>query len=301
MASLRSLRPYLQLVRFPAVFTAMADIALGFLITHHAPEPVAPFALLVLASSCLYLAGMAFNDIFDREIDARERPNRPIPSGRVRLKTAIVLATSLMTVGLIAAAFVGLQSLLVALLLALCILAYDAWLKSTLLGAPAMGSCRFLNVMLGASAAPSVALVWQAPQVVVAAGLGIYIAGVTLFARHEAVESRRGPLLGAAAVVNLGLAWLLAWILLNSPGRAVGFNTVVMLAVILVILNRRIARTLSAPTPQQVQTAVKTMLLTLVVLDATLIYFHTGETAYAVATLALLIPALTLGRWIFIT
>ena len=296
---MKSLRPYLQLVRLPAVFTAIADIGLGFLITHDRPEPAWQFLLLILASSGLYLAGMALNDVFDREIDARERPNRPIPSGRVPLKSAIGLALALMVLGLVAAALAGMPSLLVAVLLAACILAYDGRLKGTLLGPPAMGACRFLNVMLGASAAPSA--VWAPPQVVVAAGLGIYIVGVTLFARQEAEQSRRGPLLAAAAVVNLGLAWLLAWVLWASSGRDTSFTATVMLAVILVIVNRRMAAALSNPTPQFVQTAVKTMLLTLVVLDATLIYFHTAEAVYAIATLALLIPALTLGRWIFIT
>ena len=296
---MKSLRPYLQLVRLPAVFTAIADIALGFLITHGRPDPVWQFALLIVASAGLYLAGMAFNDIFDREIDARERPNRPIPSGRVPLKSAVGVAVGLAVVGLIAAALAGLQSLFVAVLLTACILAYDGWLKGTPLGPPAMGMCRFLNVMLGASAA--LGGVWKPPQLVIAAGLGIYIVGVTLFARQEAEQSRRGPLLGAAAVVNLGLAWLLAWVLTRSSGRDTAFTATVMLAVILVIVNRRMAAALASPAPQLVQTAVKTMLLTLVVLDATLIYFHTGEAVYAVATLALLIPALTLGRWIFIT
>ena len=32
---------------------------------------------------CLYAAGMVLNDAFDAELDARERPERPIPSGRI--------------------------------------------------------------------------------------------------------------------------------------------------------------------------------------------------------------------------
>ena len=295
------LRPYLQLVRLPAVFTAVADIALGFLISHGAPEPALNFALLIAASSCLYLAGMAFNDIFDRQIDARERPGRPIPSGRVSLRAAAIFGAVLSVVGLLTAALVGLQSLIVAGLLTACIFAYDAALKGTVLGPLAMGTCRFLNVMLGASAAESAAAVWAPPQLVVAGALGVYIVGVTLFARQEAVESRRGSLIAAAVVVNLGLAGLLAWILFNSIGSPAGFQATVMLAVILVIINRRMRRAISTPSPQPVQAAVKTMLLTLIVLDATLIYFHTAHPAYAIATLVLLIPAVALGRWVFIT
>ncbi len=63
----------------------MADVALGFLLTHDpaAGLPWGVFALLVGASACLYEAGMALNDVFDVEIDRQERPDRPIPSGRV--------------------------------------------------------------------------------------------------------------------------------------------------------------------------------------------------------------------------
>ena len=54
-------RTYLQLVRLPAVFTAMADIFLGYLLTHATLHPLSNFGLLLLASSCLYLSGMVFN------------------------------------------------------------------------------------------------------------------------------------------------------------------------------------------------------------------------------------------------
>src|SRR5580704_3268752 len=74
-------RAYLQLVRLPAVFTAMADIFLGFSTTHRSLSPAWEFVGLLGVSTGLYLAGMAFNDVFDRATDARTRPNRPIPSG----------------------------------------------------------------------------------------------------------------------------------------------------------------------------------------------------------------------------
>ena len=38
---MQKLLPYLQLMRLPAVFTAMGDIVLGYLLTHASPEPVA--------------------------------------------------------------------------------------------------------------------------------------------------------------------------------------------------------------------------------------------------------------------
>src|SRR5262245_28722487 len=77
------LLPYAQLVRLPNVFTALADIALGALVTAALPAHWPAFVLLLLASACLYSAGMVWNDYFDLEQDRRERPFRPLPSGRI--------------------------------------------------------------------------------------------------------------------------------------------------------------------------------------------------------------------------
>ena len=72
-----------------------------------------------------------------------------------------------------------------AFLLVAAILLYDAWLKRTWLGPIAMGTCRFLNVLLGLTAADSYSLPWAA-RVYLASVVGLYIVGVTWFARTEA-------------------------------------------------------------------------------------------------------------------
>ena len=46
--------------------------------------PLAPQPLpLLLAMTLFYVGGMYLNDAFDANIDARERPERPIPSGQI--------------------------------------------------------------------------------------------------------------------------------------------------------------------------------------------------------------------------
>jgi 4-hydroxybenzoate polyprenyltransferase len=313
----QKIRAYLQLVRFPAVFTAMADVVLGFLLNHaEFGSDWQRFAFLLASSTCLYLSGMAFNDYFDRAIDAQERPNRPIPSGRVSPLAAAVLASVLMAAGIAFATVAARQSLYVAVGLALCVIAYDAILKKTPLGPVAMGGCRFLNVMLGASAFNTAEAVWTTPQLYVASALGIYIAGVTWFARTEATTSHRAHLIGAAAVLNAGLLLLVAFVLrelvpvLNPiisrfAGPAMGNRRAsaagILLAVVIVSINRRIVAALFDPVPGRVQQAVKVMLLSLVSLDAAIVYFQTGEPIYTLATLALLAPAMLLGRFIFVT
>src|SRR6478672_9585894 len=86
-----TLRAYAQLVRLPALPTALADHGVSF-------------GLLLLATSCLYCAGMIFNDFFDVEQDRRERPERPIPSGRVTRRTAGWLGGGLLLAGVLFAA-----------------------------------------------------------------------------------------------------------------------------------------------------------------------------------------------------
>src|SRR5262249_29032281 len=153
------LRSFAQLVRLPNVFTALADIALGALVTGALPARWLPFVLLVLASACLYCAGMVWNDFFDIEQDRRERPFRPLPSGRVTVREAGLFGGILLGAGLVLSLLAGLllgsrTPVLLAALLVGAILAYDGWLKRTWAGPLGMGTCRFLNVLLGLSLAP---------------------------------------------------------------------------------------------------------------------------------------------------
>ena len=300
---MHSIRAYLQLVRFPAVFTAMADIFLGFLLVDPRTEleqNYFPIALLLVASCCLYMAGMVFNDVFDRKIDAEERPDRPIPSGRISVMSAVCLGILLFACGLGAANVRGVPSLLVALMIVVGILGYDGFLKKTVAGPLVMGCCRFLNVLLGASAVGSFSEVWAAPQICVAGGLGIYITGVTWFGRTEARQSNRYQLAGAMTVINLGLAAIVLFVTFwgNEPSS---LKALLILAVIVLTINRRLTKALRNPQSRPVQDAIKMMLYSLVMLDATLVLFSTGNIAYAAFTAGLVIPAMILGRWIFVT
>lgn len=299
---------YLRLLRLPTVFTALADIFLGFLLTHptltsdEGPNPLPSFLLLCLASAGMYLSGMVYNDYFDRLIDAQERPNRPIPSGVISPTIAVRLAVMLMLTGLVAAGCVGVPSLVVAAALCVLILGYDGGLKKMPLGPLVMGSCRLGNVLLGASAVASVADVFQPPQLPIALGLGTYIVGVTLFARQEVTTSHRGGLFAAATVINIGVIALA--LLVNKSETVVRehrFPALGILAMILFTLDRRLAVAITQPSPPAVQLAIKVLLLSLVMLDATLIYAFNGHVELAMATVALLIPAIGLSRLIAMT
>jgi 4-hydroxybenzoate polyprenyltransferase len=221
------LRPYAQLVRLPNLPTAWADILLAALAVGALPGRWPALVLLLLASSCLYCAGMVWNDYFDLEQDRRERPERPIASGRVSLRRAAALGTGLLAGGVVLAwlagrvlvwrgeATSGLRPALLALCLVAAILLYDSWLKRTWAGPLGMGMCRFLNVLLGVSLAGS--LVWPLGAHL---GLvvGLYIVGVTWFARTEARVSSQTALLGAAGVILAALVLALPLGVQRPPG-----------------------------------------------------------------------------------
>lgn len=301
-----------ELLRVPNVFTALADVAMGFLLTHASHRPTAVLILLAAASACLYLSGMVLNDYFDRAADAAERPHRPIPSGRVSPVFARRLGWGLLLAGVLAGWSAGVlvssvRSGVVALLLAGMVVAYDGFLKRTPLGPLAMGSCRLLNVLMGMSAAaqPPAAMHW-----VVAGGIGLYIAGVTWFARTEAAESHRGQL-AAALVVMIGgialLAWYPQWADGNLPevsqpvyALRTGNRWYWFWGLMAVMIAWRGLRAVIDPLPVYVQGAVKQCLVSLVVLDAAVCIGVRGP-FYGAAVVALVLPTLFLGKWIYST
>jgi 4-hydroxybenzoate polyprenyltransferase len=256
------------------------------------------------ASASLYSAGMVWNDFFDVEQDRRERPFRPLPSGRVTRRNAGFLGAALVIAGLGFAALAawvnvppGWTPLIVAGLLVGAILLYDAWLKRTWLGPIAMGTCRFLNVLLGLTVVEETRFGWGG-RVYIAWVVGLYIIGVTWFARTEARASKKSHLSGAAGVMAAALMLALA-----TPLWSAGNTSSVLFPYLLVglgfLVGLPVVHGIAQPTPLRVQLAVKRALLGLVVLDAVLATALSGTTGLIL--LILLLPLLYLGRWIYST
>lgn len=294
------MRAYLELIRLPNLFTAMADVLLGYfaVATIERAGDGGVLALLVAASSLLYAAGVVLNDVFDLAVDRAERPERPLPSGRIGGGTAARLGWGLLAAGIIAggtaaALAASPRTALVAIGLAASIVAYDAALKRTPAGPVAMGACRALNVLLGMSVGAGP---WTAAEGLIAAGVGAYVAGLTWFARQEAGRSRRVHLIGGLLVMLAGiglLAWLPAWRKLG--GRADTWQTLMVALGLLVAW--RLCRAIADPSARRVQTAVQQSILSLVVLDAAVCLAVAGG-GPALAVLALLAPAVAAGYWI---
>ncbi|MCL4207437.1 MAG: UbiA family prenyltransferase [Pirellulaceae bacterium] len=307
---------YLRLMRISNLFTAVADVAMGFLFVHPTFEPVGVLVCLVVASGLLYSAGMVLNDVFDVERDRRERPERPIPAGRIDLAAARQLGWGLLIAGLASGWAAGYlpgaasewawRSGAVATSLFVMILAYNAMLKQTPLGPLAMGSCRLFNVLLGMSAAAPITEGWNlagfnAPQLAAAAGIGLYITGVAWLARDEATISHRVRLSLATATVMAGIAALgpVHRLLVEHQGARLLLLEPywwMLLGMLAITILRRCSIAISSPEPQQVRYAVRHALWSLIMLDAALVLLV--RDLYALAIVALLIPTAILGKWV---
>jgi 4-hydroxybenzoate polyprenyltransferase len=292
---------YAQLVRLPNVPTALADVCLGALAAGALPGRWLSFALLLPASACLYCAGMVWNDFFDVEQDRRERPFRPIPSGRVTRREAARLGGVLLAAGVVLALLAGwaqaaapdgaasARPAALAVALVGAILLYDGWLKRTWAGPVGMGLCRFLNVLLGVSAAGTLAWPRGAHLALV---VGLYIAGVTWFARTEARVSSRAALRGAAAVMLAALA--LALPLPAAGPRAASPLFPYLLVALGFVVGLPALRAVAEPTPPNVQATIKRAIFALVLLDAVLATAFVGGAGLLIALL--LVPSLVLAR-----
>ncbi|GAB2975509.1 SCO3242 family prenyltransferase [Saccharothrix stipae] len=201
------MRAYAELVRAPAALTVLGDTLAG---AAAAGVPLRGKRLLLpLSSVALYWSGMALNDWADRALDAAERPERPIPSGRVAPRAALTAAVALSAAGLgLAALAGGRDSLAVAVPLAAAVWSYDTVLKDTAAGPLAMAACRGLDVVLGAGRERAVGAL---PAAAVMAG---HTLGVTVLSRGEV----RGGSTGVAKAVLGGTA-VTTVTALARPGR----------------------------------------------------------------------------------
>jgi 4-hydroxybenzoate polyprenyltransferase len=169
---------YLRLVRVGTLFSPAADVVAGMCL---AGLPWSASAVRAAAASVLvYAAGMALNDHADRAEDARQRPERPIPSGRVAPGVALALGLGLLLAGVALSPVRALHAGIAA-----GVLAYDYVLKrSPVAGALAMGALRAANLTVGALVLSGLA---RPPEAALFAALGyaVYITAVTLLGHME--------------------------------------------------------------------------------------------------------------------
>ena len=306
----------LKLIRAPNVFTAISDVVMGFLFVTQGTGSFWTLFWLILATSCLYSAGMVLNDVYDVEDDKKERPHRPIPSGQISLANARILGVALLVVGALLgtvacwtsdAAFPW-RGAVTATALVVCIVLYDAVVKKTAIAPWLMGGCRFFNILMGMSIAPTgnnqqmYLLGYHPVELLVAASIGIYIVGVTWFARTEAKASNRNMLIFGFSLMVVGIAMLLPFP--EMYASELFFRNNIVWPMLLLLLTFTVARrcviAIGSLEPKAVQVAVKQSILSLILIDAA-ICLAVGGLVAGIAVVALLAPTLSLGKWIYST
>lgn len=319
---------FFRLLRIPNVFTAWSDTLMAFLVAHgtfpNTARGITALVLLLGATTGLYVGGMVLNDWFDFSEDQRVRAFRPLPSGQFSTGFAARLGFGLLVSGVllsVAARVVWnlsngntlgrIETIAVTGLLgftiAVAVLVYNGLLKTTILGPLSMGLCRTLNILMAMSlAAPvseeSAGAVFTASQLAIAGGIGVYIAGVTWFARREESESPRAGLLFGVAVMGLGIL-LLAMAPSFGPlptGRIMGVNYQWLMLLVGGVVGIRCFRAIADPSPAKVQIAIKIAILSLIWLDAAIALRVSGFNEAACIAI-LLVPALLVGRAVYST
>ena len=181
-------RAWLQLARVSNTPTVVSNSVAGAVLVSTAAA-TGTVVLVAVAMALFYTAGMVLNDVLDEEIDRRERPERPLPSGQVTRRAALAAVAGLFVVGEALLAVEGLASFAAGAGLVALIVLYDAWHKGNVLSPVLMAGCRALvYVIAGLAVADSLpAELWGAAGLLL-----VYVVGLTQVAKAEG-----GGILGA--------------------------------------------------------------------------------------------------------
>jgi 4-hydroxybenzoate polyprenyltransferase len=148
------IKAFMELMRPANVITALTDILagmsmVGFLFNLSEIDSV---LFLGISTMCLYAGGVVFNDLFDHALDQIERPERALPSGRIKKNEAIFGGIVLLVIGIFCAFWQSNLSGIIAVFITVLALFYDWRGKHmTIFGPLNMGLCRAFNLLLGMS------------------------------------------------------------------------------------------------------------------------------------------------------
>lgn len=108
------LRGLVRLFRFELPLAAGLCVVLGQVLALGAAPSLPAAALGFLAMFCISATALILNDYLDLETDRINAPHRPIPSGAVRPRDALVLSMAVALAGLLASAALGRVALVIA-------------------------------------------------------------------------------------------------------------------------------------------------------------------------------------------
>lgn len=281
------------------IVTAFADILAGVTIASSVAAVdllvnFTPIGWLLLSTFGLYGGGVVFNDVFDAKLDAQERPERAIPSGRVSKIGATLLGGLLLVLGIVCAFQVTLSSGLLAIIIAILSLIYDAWAKHSVIWGPLfMGLCRGGNLLLGCSILPiAISHFWYLALFPIA-----YIAAITLISQGEVHGGSKKTGFSALITVIVVMTGLLLLSLLPSYQFWPALPFGILLGVIVIPPFYKAAITVKA---DHIRKAVKRGVMALIILNSVIAAGFAGV-VLGIIVLALLPLSVLLGKFFAVT
>lgn len=260
---------HIRLTRPANIITAIADILAGAaisggLIFYSNATEWGSIGWLVLSTIGLYGGGVAFNDVFDAELDKVERPERPIPSGKASVKSAGVMASLLLLIGVWAAWQVSQHAAFLALSVAVLAVVYDAWGKhQSFLGPINMGLCRAGNLLLGMSLVQGA---WKEFWFIALIPL-LYVAAITMVSRGEVHGKNTSALKGGAVIYASIILFIFVVACLYNDDWWESLPFLVLLAA---FIFPPLLKALQHQEPALIGKSVKAAVLSLIIVNATL-------------------------------
>jgi hypothetical protein len=263
---LATLFNYLRITRPANIITSVSDVWAGIAISGILfgvlnTEVYLKVLFLSLSTIGLYGGGIVFNDVFDFELDKKERPERTIPSGKISLRNAIILGTILLMMGVFFALLVSELSRTIAFLIVVSALVYNKWSKHhPYLGPPNMGLCRGLNLLLGISILNfQVYQLWHIALVPI-----IYISAITLISRGEVTGSKAKPIY-IAAVFYAIVIFLIGFFAFQKNNLLM---VIPFLAGFMVMIYKPLINAIQSPIGPNIGKAVKSGVIALIIMNA---------------------------------
>lgn len=257
------MKVWLQLIRPSNVLTAISDVLAGVAIacffTHEELPTVETLIYVSISSMCLYMGGIVYNDVFDVNLDRIERPERPIPAGRISILSASILGGTSFSLGCLLAYTINIQAFYVAIAIVFMCLLYNSKGKHHfIIGPIVMGCCRGLNLLLGVAVLSAVNSLWYIAIIPI-----LYIAAVTNISRGEVYGNNRQAILVSAFIYSLVIITFLYFIFLSQ-----NYIALLFLSLFVYMILSPLFKALKSLDPKDVKKSVKYGVLALILMNA---------------------------------
>ena len=292
-------RDYLILVRLPNLFTLPSNILVGFVIVSALTQTTYVQVLLLVTISILhYCVGIILNDLYDFNIDKKERPYRPLPSGKISRKIAIALVTIFSFLALTLSLIVGIPTLVISSILLAIIFGYDKCLKNTWAGPFTIASARVMNIMLGVSV--NINSASSNPQFVILTFVltitFVYVSLIGYMSRYEILGfSNNAKLFLTPAVI----AMIISSIILFTLTGFFKYDSLVILVLFSFIMTMTFHK-IHKKDSLGIQQIIQNMILSIIVLDSTFLSGIRGI-EIGLIVLVLLAPMLVFAKKMYMT